>query len=554
MNISDFEKVLQKGESINTEFKSWVKASSMKERIALAVDELIAFANSKGGTVYFGVEDNGEVTGCIGSYDLQNIVEAIYDKTRPPLFTEAGEFEYQSKTVITLSVEHDGTTYATTDGRCLRRLGKNSKPYYPDEMSNKYSAVQNPDFSGQIIVESTEDDINKLEIYKLKEKLKARDPESTLSEMEDMSFLSDLGLIKYDAGNLKLTIAGLLFVGKEQAIHRLLPQAEVIYLHYSQSNLEEYDARLDMTVPIISVIDRLSEKIQDANRIVNVQVGLFRLEIVDFSERVFQEALLNALAHRDYQNQAAVYVKHYPDKIVIENPGGFPEGITEHNIITHPSVPRNKLIAETLQRLKYVQRTGQGVDIIFRDMVSSGKPYPEYRAYNDAVSLSIYSAIDDVEFVKFVAREQNLRQRNFSLSELMILRYLTDNRRISLAIATDLIQGTRDMAQKSLNSLIRDGLIEVSGKEYMLTAKMYEAVKSDIEYTQDKVLQYVKAKGRIMEYVQETGSITNTQVRELCGFTRQQARLTLEKMQMEGVIVLLGKGRYAKYVASERLL
>lgn len=554
MNISDFEKVLQKGESINTEFKSWVKASSMKERIALAVDELIAFANSKGGTVYFGVEDNGEVTGCIGSYDLQNIVEAIYDKTRPPLFTEAREIEYQGKTVITLSVEHDGTTYATTDGRCLRRLGKNSKPYYPDEMSNKYSAVQNPDFSGQIIVESTEDDINKLEIYKLKEKLKARDPESTLSEMEDMSFLSDLGLIKYDAGNLKLTIAGLLFVGKEQAIHRLLPQAEVIYLHYSQSNLEEYDARLDMTVPIISVIDRLSEKIQDANRIVNVQVGLFRLEIVDFSERVFQEALLNALAHRDYQNQAAVYVKHYPDKIVIENPGGFPEGITEHNIITHPSVPRNKLIAETLQRLKYVQRTGQGVDIIFRDMVSSGKPYPEYRAYNDAVSLSIYSAIDDVEFVKFVAREQNLRQRNFSLSELMILRYLTDNRRISLSIATDLIQGTRDMAQKSLNSLIRDGLIEVSGKEYMLTAKMYEAVKSDIKYTQDKVLQYVKAKGRIMEYVQETGSITNTQVRELCGFTRQQARSTLEKMQIEGMIVLLGKGRYAKYVASERLL
>ena len=554
MTIVEFEKVLQKGESIDTEFKSWVKASSMKERVALAVDELIAFANSKGGTVYFGVEDNGEVTGCIGSYDLQNIVEAIYDKTRPPLFTEAREIEYQGKTVITLSVEHDGTTYATTDGRCLRRLGKNSKPYYPDEMSNKYSAVQNPDFSGQIIVESTEDDINKLEIYKLKEKLKARDPESTLSEMEDMSFLSDLGLIKYDAGNLKLTIAGLLFVGKEQAIHRLLPQAEVIYLHYSQSNLEEYDARLDMTVPIISVIDRLSEKIQDANRIVNVQVGLFRLEIVDFSERVFQEALLNALAHRDYQNQAAVYVKHYPDKIVIENPGGFPEGITEHNIITHPSVPRNKLIAETLQRLKYVQRTGQGVDIIFRDMVSSGKPYPEYRAYNDAVSLSIYSAIDDVEFVKFVAREQNLRQRNFSLSELMILRYLTDNRRISLSIATDLIQGTRDMAQKSLNSLIRDGLIEVSGKEYMLTAKMYEAVKSDIEYTQDKVLQYVKAKGRIMEYVQETGSITNTQVRELCGFTRQQARSTLEKMQIEGVIVLLGKGRYAKYVASERLL
>lgn len=58
--------------------------------------------------------------------------------------------------------------------------------------------------------------------------------------------------------------------------------------------------------------------------------------------------MLNALSHRDYQQLGAVYVKHYPDRIVIENPGGFLEGITEKNIITHPSVPRNKLIAEEL--------------------------------------------------------------------------------------------------------------------------------------------------------------------------------------------------------------
>ncbi len=190
-------------------------------------------------------------------------------------------------------------------------------------------------------------------------------------------------------------------------------------MHYPESNLEEYDARLDMKAPIISVIDRLSEKIQDSNRIVNVQVGLFRLEIVDFPEKVFQEALFNALSHRDYQSQGAVYVKHYPDKIVIENPGAFLDDIIENNIITHPSVPSNKLIAETLQHLKYVQRTGQGVDIIFREMRASGKPFPEYKSYNDAVSLTIYSAIDDIDFVKFIANEENGMSRSFSLSELM---------------------------------------------------------------------------------------------------------------------------------------
>jgi ATP-dependent DNA helicase RecG len=548
LNIDDFAEILKIGESINTEFKSWNKVSDMKKRINLAVDELIAFANNKGGTLYFGVEDNSEVTGCDGNYDLQNIIESIYEKTRPSIFVDPEEIEYNGKKVIALTVASDGITHATTDGRCLKRLGKNSKPFYPDEMSNRYSEIQSSDFSGRILSDSTEDDINKLEVYKLKEKLKARNPESTLADMDDIAFLRDLALVKSDSGNIKLTVAGLLFVGKEQAINRLLPQAEVIYLHYSESNLEEYDARLDMKAPIISVIDRLSEKIQDSNRIVNVQVGLFRLEIVDFPEKVFQEALLNALSHRDYQSQGAVYVKHYPDKIVIENPGAFLDGITENNIITHPSVPRNKLIAETLQHLKYVQRTGQGVDIIFREMISSGKPFPEYKSYNDAVSLTIYSAIDDIDFVKFIANEENGLSRSFSLSELMILRYLKDNRKITMSEAESLIQEARDQAQNACNNLKRYGLIELSGNEYMLTAKIYDELKNSVDYTKDKAIQYIKAREMILEYIRDRGFINNELVRELCGFSQKQARIILQRMRKENLIELSEKGRYAKYI------
>lgn len=548
LNIDDFAEILKIGESINTEFKSWNKVSDMKKRINLAVDELIAFANNKGGTLYFGVEDNGEVTGCDGNYDLQNIIESIYEKTRPSIFVDPEEIEYNGKKVIALTVASDGITHATTDGRCLKRLGKNSKPFYPDEMSNRYSEIQSSDFSGRILSDSTEDDINKLEVYKLKEKLKARNPESTLADMDDIAFLRDLALIKYDGNNIKLTVAGLLFVGKEQSINRLLPQAEVIYLHYSETNLEEYDARLDMKAPIISVIDRLSEKIQDSNRIVNVQVGLFRLEIADFPEKVFQEALLNALSHRDYQSQGAVYVKHYPNKIVIENPGAFLNGITEENIITHPSVPRNKLIAETLQHLKYVQRTGQGVDIIFREMLSSGKPFPEYRSYNDAVSLTIYSAVDDVDFVKFIANEENELGRTFSLSELMVLRYLKDNSKITVPETERLIQGDRDQAQNACNNLKRYGLIELSGNEYMLTAKIYDELKNSVDYTKDKAIQYIKAREMILEYIRDRGFINNELVRELCGFSQKQARIILQRMRKENLIELSEKGRYAKYI------
>lgn len=252
MTLKQLRHDIKKGESETVEFKSWIKASGKKERINLAVDELVAFANTRGGTVYFGVEDDGKVTGCV-NYNAQDMIEAIYDKTRPALFPEIEVIKHPDGDVLAIHVNHDGTTYATTSGKCLKRLGKNSKPFYPEEMSNRYTVAQTPDFSGKMIVESSLEDVSKLEVYGLKEKLKARDPASTLPDMDDLAFLNDLGLIRNIEDDPKLTIAGLLFVGKEQSINRLLPQAEVIYLHYSIDNLEEYDSRLDLKLPILSV-------------------------------------------------------------------------------------------------------------------------------------------------------------------------------------------------------------------------------------------------------------------------------------------------------------
>ena len=78
MTEQEFKEILHKKETDTVEFKSWVNTRNMKEIISLAVDELIAFANSKGGTVYFGVEDNPVVvTGCDRNYDGQRIIEGI---------------------------------------------------------------------------------------------------------------------------------------------------------------------------------------------------------------------------------------------------------------------------------------------------------------------------------------------------------------------------------------------------------------------------------------------------------------------------------------------
>lgn len=72
-----------------------------------------------------------------------------------------------------------------------------------------------------------------------------------------------------------------------------------------------------------------------------------------------------------------------------------------------------------------------------------------------------------------------------------------------------------------------------------------------MEYTRDKVVQYIKAKDMIMEYLSTNNSITNAIIRELCGFTKQQARTTIEKMIKDELVTKVGAGPATKYVAGK---
>jgi len=96
--------------------------------------------------------------------------------------------------------------------------------------------------------------------------------------------------------------------------------------------------------------------------------------------------------------------------------------------------------------------------------------------------------------------------------------------------------------------LVNNGLIEIVGKEYMLTAKVYEAFKSDVEYTRDKTIQYIKAKNMILKYLQSNDKITSAKIQEMCGFTKQQARVVIDKMRKEELLNICKQGKNSYYV------
>lgn len=543
MTTQELYDLISHGETTRVEFKSWVKCHDNTKRRNLAAKSAVALANAQGGTFLFGVEDDGTVTGCPKG-DAQTLMESVYDMTRPNLFTEVEAVETEHGIVLVMTVEKSPVPVATSAGTYYKRLGKTSKPFYPN---NIYSKADVQDLSAKIVDGASYGDIDLLEVYKLKEKLRVRDQNSLLPDSEDKTFLENLELIRIEENEIRLTVAGLLFVGKEQAIRRHLPQAEIIYLHYSDISQQEYDNRLDLQKPLITVLDTLTERIQTLNHLTNVQVGLFRMEVYDFTEKVFQEALLNAMTHRSYEQMGAIYVKHYPNRIEIESPGSFPDEITVDNIITHPSVPRNKLIAMTLQRLRYVQRSGQGVDIMYQSMLLDGKPYPKYTVYSDSIRLTLHSTMENENFIRFVVEEQDKNQKGFELPKLMLLRHLTEHKRIAISEAAELIQSDKDTAGVELEGLRSLNLVEPSGRDYMLTARAYEGMKKDVAYVQDKTISQIRAKSHILDYLALWDTIDRSKVQELCGFSKDQASYMLKKLVANGVLERFGNGKATKY-------
>ena len=545
--LLDIRKIIKAGEINTVEFKSWKKTPNYKEMIELLVKEAVGLTNTKGGIILVGVEDDGEITGCT-KFDTQKIVEAIYDKTIPKLFTDIEVYKLDDKEIISISVEKSSEIISTSNGITYRRLGKNTKPYYPSEYSSNKIEGFKGDYSAKIIEHSCEADIDFVEVENLKRKLQSRDKDSTLYNLDDLTFLKDLELIKIIEDEIKLTVAGVLFVGTEAAIIKYLPQAEILVLSYKEGKTEYYK-RLDLKVPLVRAIDRIQQVFEDRNSIENIQVGLFKLEVQDYPINVFQEALLNAMTHRDYENTSSIIIKFYPTEIVIENPGSFPEGIDSNNIISHPSTPRNKLIAEIFQKLKYVQRSGQGVDIIFKDMLALGKSAPDYTLYNNAVKLILRSSLEDVEFLKFITKEEeNLGE--FTVQEICILKYIKENKTITLSKAAEVAQINKQSVTTVLNNLCQKKNILQREKRnsYMFTHRVYAEFDDQIEYIKDKDFDEIQAEVMIVDYLKKNDFITRSDVEILCGFSSTSSKRVLQKLRDQGQIELVGKGKASKYI------
>lgn len=131
--------------------------------------------------------------------------------------------------------------------------------------------------------------------------------------------------------------------------------------------------------------------------------GWFRVDIATFDEPVVREAILNAVCHREYRLGGSIFVRQYSRRLEIVSPGGFPSGVTPHNIL-HRQNPRNRRLAESFARCGLVERAGQGMDLMFERALRDSKPPPDFNGSDEHhVFLTLEGTLDQA-FIKFLTK------------------------------------------------------------------------------------------------------------------------------------------------------
>ena len=216
------------------------------------------------------------------------------------------------------------------------------------------------------------DDLDDEAIKILRHKYSVKQNNPSFLTLPKEQILSDLDLITNDG----VTNAAVILLGKKDVLKRVFPQAAVMLEYRNTEGQITFDNRTKYDEPFYIMIEKLWHDIDLRNGKFQVAEGPYIFDIPYFNEEVIREAINNAIAHRDYRRNSETVIKQYPRKLVITNAGGFPVGVTIENLLTVPSTPRNRLLADVLSKTGIVERSGQGIDKIFKNTISEGKLQP----------------------------------------------------------------------------------------------------------------------------------------------------------------------------------
>jgi ATP-dependent DNA helicase RecG len=357
---------MQLMENQTTEFKREY-ADTIKKTV-------VAFANSNGGTLYVGIEDNGNIVGLANPDDtLLKVSNAIRTAIKPDvtLFTEYTLETIENAVILKVEVQKGS-----------------ARPYYLGEKGIRPEGVFVRQGASSVPASETA-------ILKMIKETDGEKYENIRSLNQELTFIDTAGEFKArgvefgerQMASLKITrsdgiYANLGLLLSDQCAHT------VKLAVFEGFEKEVFKDRREFSGSLLKQLTEAYTFIDMYNHTHSEVKGLYRTDTRDYPEEALREALLNTLIHRDYAFSGSALVSIFEDRIEFVSIGGLVKGISLEDIMLGISVARNENLAHIFYRLKLIEAYGTGVPKIMRSYAGTDQK-PRIETTDNAFKITL---------------------------------------------------------------------------------------------------------------------------------------------------------------------
>ena len=400
--------------------------------------EIVALANSKGGTIYIGITDDGEI---LGLNNIKNDVESLSGMIREGIignlttYTDIEIKEINQKAIIELHItsapekpyyladkglkpsgvyiRHGSSTIQATDEIIRKMLVESSKKNFEEEISN----IQNLTF------DYAKDVFQKKNIEFSKEKYKS------LKMITNDKF-NNLALLLSDQN--PYTIKCAIFDGTNKTL---------------------FKDRKELYGSYLKIVEDAFYYMNLSNHINSTFNGLQRIDKKDYPDFSIREALLNAIIHRDYYYNGSILLSIFDDRIEINSTGGLINTLSLNDIYNGVSESRNPNFAEIFHRLNYVENYGTGI----------GRIMNEYKGSNLKPTIELSENVFKITLPNRNSIENKVSEFNANSQEEIIVNYIKEKNKITRAEVERLLNIGNSRSKQIINKLLEDNILIKEG-------------------------------------------------------------------------------------------
>ncbi len=347
---------------IPTTENQYIEFKSEDVRAASLAEEIIAFANSEGGDIWLGVEDDGTISGLSRSYE-EDVMNICRTACIPPLQPVYEEIIIDGKRTARLQIPAgQDKPYYTSKHKYFIRVGSTKRVASREELVRLFAA------SGAFhydIVEVQKASLQDLDLGRIGRYFTRYElsffKESEAERVRLMTHADILGKNGHPA------IAGLLMFGL--APRRILPQSGIDFAHFAGSEITaDLLDKKNILGDLPQQIDGGLAAIKINLRIPSTIIGAKRIETPLYPDPVFRELLVNACIHRNYTLHGAnIRVFLFSDRLEVISPGRLPNTVSVEKLPVGTSFARNPTLVRFMENLGYVDKLGRGLPMVWQE-------------------------------------------------------------------------------------------------------------------------------------------------------------------------------------------